>query len=188
MFRSVHHQHLDLISLNPQVCQLCVTSVIIWWHPVTFVSVWCSGAFVCCKLNVTKPMRMWKAFIFNGCRICYAVIRLASDHCTGKISIAPFVLVFVLVSQDVMGTECCHNAASSHLSPLTVCVIIILWVRRWLNQASSPSSGSCVSTVDDTDTLKMTVIGCHLEIQSSFTFFAEYETKHFSLAKLLNQT
>lgn len=48
---------------------------------------------------------------------------------------------------------------------LAMCVIIILWVSGWLNQASSPSSGSCVSTVDDTDTLRMTVIGCHLEIQ-----------------------
>lgn len=71
-----------------------------------------------------------------------------------------------------------------HLSTclLAMCVIIILWVSGWLNQASSPSSESCVSTVDDTDTLKMTVIGCHLEIQrlrKLIQIFAEYETKRF---------
>lgn len=50
-----------------------------------------------------------------------------------------------------METACCIHPSSCRFA---FCVIIILWVRRWLNHASSTSSGSCVSTVDDTDTLK----------------------------------
>lgn len=52
------------------------------------------------------------------------------------------------------------------LSAAWVIIIVCVGVKGWLSRASSPSSGSCVSTDDDTDTLKMTLMGRRLDIQT----------------------
>lgn len=52
------------------------------------------------------------------------------------------------------------------LSAAWVIIIVCVCVKGWLNRASSPSPGSCVSTDDDTDMLKMTLMGRRLDIQT----------------------